>query len=179
MVDKIELLAILEDERRRHPQMEACDLQKLLVQAALGGDHMLTDRGRMADGLADEWANLPAIPPDSAWPAIQPIDPGGRTARLHLAPCLARGVVLEDLVEMLWSQPRKHGTRARFDRLWAEALQLARLGRAGLDPRSLEAFDTPESLPHHSPGYGPVAYRVINDVSDPRIRARLVDWRLV
>ena len=176
MVHKIDLLAIIEDERRRHPHMEICDLQKLLVQASLGGDHMLVDRGRLARGLAVEWSGLPAVPPGSALPVVQPIDPQGRTARLHLAPCKARGISLEDLVKLLWHQSRKQGTRDRFDRLWDEAVRLARLGLIGWRTGALVAAGFPVALPHHGPNYGPVAYRVLNDLTDPRIRTRLAEW---
>ena len=140
---------------------------------------MLASRDRLTRGLASEWSGLPAVPPSSALPAIQLIDPYGRTARLHLAPCKARGVLLDALVDMLWSQPRKQGARAQFERLWQEALRLTRLGRSGFDPAPVEAADFPDSLPHHSPGYGPVSYRVINDLTDPNTQERLGQWGLL
>ena len=179
MVHKIELLAIIKDERRRHPLLEICDLQKLLVQASLGGDHMLADREWLTQGLAAEWSSLPVAPPDSALPAVQPIDTDGRVMRLHLAPCKACGIAFDDLVEMLWNQPRKQGTRDRFDQLWQEALRLTRLGHSVFDLAAVEAAGFPDSLPHHSPGYGPVSYRVINDLTDPSIRVRLAEWGLL
>ena len=176
MGDTRTLEAILDYERTRHPEMTARDVQKLIYQSAFGGDHLLTDRGRFETALRQEWACLLAETVDAS--ILQSIDPEGRVARIHLAPCAAAGVRIEDLADVLWSQPRRDGARSTFDRRWEEVVCLARAGRIPFAADALSRLAFPEDLPHHSDAYGRTSYRIVNDLSDAATRARLAELGL-
>jgi hypothetical protein len=176
MDDKLELLAIIKDELRRHPRMGPEDLRKLIAQSVFGGDHLLEDVDRFLRGLRGEWAALSGKAVDGG--AIQRIDPGGKTARLHLAPCKAVGIEVSALADFLVSQPRKRGRRAVFDARWSDVIALATRARIPFDPDVLPDLATLEALPHHSAGYGFAAYRIVNDITAPGIAAQIRLWGL-
>jgi hypothetical protein len=176
MDDKTDLLAIIEEDLRRHPRAGPKDLCKLVAQSVLGGDHLLGDAVRFRRALRSEWDALPSGPRRAA---IQPIDPDGRTARIHLAPCREAGIDPECLADLLLSQPRKAGTREAFAARWREVIELAGDGRIPFDPTSLAEFEALAEMPHHSDAYGLAAYRVLNDITDPAVAGRLRAWRLL
>jgi len=176
MGDTRTLEAILDREREEHPEMTAGDVQKLVYQSVFGGDHLLTDRGRFETALRQEWDCLPAE--TGAASILQSIDPEGRVARIHLAPCAAAGVRIEDLAEVLWSQPRRDGARRTFDRRWEEVIRLGRVGRIPFAADVLSGLGFPEGFPHHSDGYGHTSYRIVNDLSDATTRGRLAELGL-
>jgi len=179
MGDTSALQAILEAERTRHPRMTACDVQKLIYQSVFGGDHALVDRDRFADALRTEWDGLADIDTSVADSLLQMIDAEGRVARIHLAPCKACGIDAKALIDVLWSQPRRGGTRSHFDCRWEEIVHLAATGRIPFSSTELSEFGFPDDLPHHSADYGPTSYRIINDVSDPATRRGLTELRVL
>ncbi len=180
MNDKTDLLAIIMDEFRRHPQMGAEDLRKLIVQSVLGGDHLLNDLDLFRRELLREWSTIPIEPIEPIGrETIQRIDPAGRTARVHLVPCRARGVAVDALADLLAEQPRKRGERSEFVARWEVVVDLARAGRIPFDPSELSDLAALERLPHHSPGYGFAAYRVINDITLPKVANRLREWGIL
>jgi len=176
MGDKVDLLAIIEDELRWHPRMGPQDLRKLVAQSVFGVDHLLDDPDRFRRALRREWDRLP--PPTEAEPAVQRIDPDGRTARLHLVPCRVAGVSLDALGDLLVGQRRKAGRRHDDLARWREVVALAAAGRLPFSARALAGLEEIEDLPHHSAAYGFAAYRVVNDVRDPSIADRLAAWGL-
>jgi hypothetical protein len=173
MGDKTALLAVIETERQLHPRMGGPDLQKLIYQSVFGGDHLLVDPVRFAAGVREEWAWLADGAPAAAGPALQSIDPEGRTARIHLAVCARRGIDVERLIDFLSGQDKKDGRRADYVRRWRETIELAAAGSIPFDAEELERVGFPEAAPHHSPGYGPASYRIVHDVTDPRSVADL------
>jgi len=170
MDDKLDLLAVLEVEFDRHPRLDAEDLRKLIVQSVFGGDHLLDDPERFRDDLIHEWR---AVHRQEKGLAIQPISPDGRTARIHLAACKAAGIDVGELAGMLLAQPRRRGTKEGFVARWRLAVELAAEGRIPICSKLLEALALDDRLPHHSKGYGPAAYRVINDLCEPGTAAWL------
>lgn len=172
MVDKADLLAVIDEECSLHPRMTAGDLQKLVYQGVFGGDHGMHDRPRFLGALRREWDG-PRSEVQGEAPPLQVIDPDRQTARLHLRPCKSRGVSFDAMVDLLLSQPLKKGCRKRFDALWIEAIRLARQARIPFDPNTLASLSFPSGLPHHSQSYGPAAYRIVNDITNPKTRADL------
>ena len=173
MSDTSGLAEILEVERARHPRMTGADVQKLIYQSVLGGDHALIDRERFTVGVRREWDVLEDAGLRQRGPILQSIDPAGCVARIHLGPCAAAGVDRDGLIEVLWQQPRCGGTRRQYDRRWQEIVGLAAAERIPFSADELTALGFPEDLPHHSETYGPTSYRVVNDLSDPSTRTRL------
>jgi len=153
-----------------HPRLAPVDLQKLLLQAVFGGDHLLLDPKRFRRALREEWSRLDASL-GGAVPPLQVIDPGGRTARLHLGPCRGRGVSVDEVSRFLLSQPLKGGTADRLGSLWAEVVDLALRGVVPFDAQTLAAVSFPSSPVHHSSGYGPAAYRIVHDLTEPATAA--------
>lgn len=173
MADKNALLDVIAAERARHPRMAVCDLQKLIYQSVFGGDHLLDDPERYAGALREEWEGLSIDGPLAAEPALQLIDPGGRTARIHLAACKGLGVDSNRLIELLVGQGRKQGRRSDYVRRWNETIALAAAGRIPFSVDELGRIDCPGDTPHHGPDYGPTSYRIVNDASDPAMDERL------
>lgn len=176
MNDKAGLLAILDDEFRRHPAATGQDVLKLIVQSIFGGDHLLTDPKRFRKDLLEEWEGISdrGVRPH----AIQPISPDGRVARIHLIPCKAAGIDVGELIDALVGQPMKDGRREAFDALWQAVIELAAEGRLPISQDVLRHLSALEGLPHHSSTYGPAAYRILNDMSDPGMAASLKAWEL-
>jgi hypothetical protein len=171
MGERGRLIEILKAELRLHPGLAAADLEKLVYQATFGGDHLLRDPARFEQDLRAEWDRLPVASGINTEPALQLIDPSLRTARLHLRPCRALGIEVEDLAAALSSQPLKNGTQARFERLWSLVLEVARAGEIDL-PTQASPLQAPAGSPgHHTAGYGRAAYRLVNDLTDPSTAA--------
>jgi hypothetical protein len=158
------LEGIVRAELRLHPHLAPVDLQKLLLQAVFGGDHLFVNPKRFRRALREEWSRLDASL-GGAIPPLQAIDPGGRTARLHLGPCRGRGISVDEVSRFLLSQPPKGGTVDRLGSLWDEVVDLARCGRIPFDAQTLAVLPFPSSPAHHSSGYGPAAYRIVHDLT--------------
>jgi len=171
MVHTKRLVQIIEGELAQHPRMTAQDLQKLVYQGIFGADHLLVDPSRFADALRMEWSKLPNS--TESQPVLQTIDPAGRTARLHLAPCKARGVRVEEVASFLQRQPPKNGRRRDFEERWREAVNLAGEGKIPFLLCELSRMPFPLEVPHHSRRYGTAAYRVVNDLTETAIRVDL------
>jgi len=176
MNDKLGLLAIIDEEFRRHPGMGPEDLRKLIVQSVFGGDHLLGDIERFRCDFLREWAEIGVGCPGGS--AIQMIDPRGKTARVHLVACKQRDIDAISLVEALIAQPKKGGRQADFEARWRLVLRLAEEERLRFCPHELSNLAELEGLPHHSPGYGHASYRILHDVTDLKMADRLALWGL-
>jgi hypothetical protein len=167
MAHKSALLDVIAVERARHPRMDERDLQKLIYQSVFGGDHLLDDPERYARSLREEWVGLSIDDPRTARPALQSIDPQGKTARIHLGACKAMGIDVDRLIELLVGQGRKHGRRSDYERRWNVTIALAAAGRISFSADELARVGHPNGAPHHGPDYGPASYRIVNDASNP------------
>ena len=131
----------------------------------------MADPVRFREGLAGEWGRI--SPGERGEDAIQPIDPEGRVARIHLAPCKAQGISVQVLADLLLSQAPRNGRQADYLRRWEAVVCLAAEGKLPFDPKSLSDLSKIEGLAHHSRSYGFAAYRVINDLTDERVSSAL------
>ena len=173
MTDNGIFLTILRQESRRHPQLQAVDLQKLVYQAVFGGNHILDHRERFRVGLLAEWDTI--TEELEVGKAIQLIDPDGRVARVHLGPCRRIGMDPERLADRLLAQPRMHGTTEAYEALWARAVATAETGLTPVGADALRAVGIVDSPPHHSATYGPTSYRLIHDLDTPGTRRWLAE----
>ena len=153
---------LIAEEVDRHPAMTASDLHKLVMQACFGGDHCLNDADRFAAELAEEWDDLPLSGPTQH--ALQRIHPAGRVARLHLAPCKARGLSQRDVSTLLLSQPLKRGHQESFEWAWATVLHCARTQAIPFSVDQLMQVRVHDEIGHHSTVYGFASYRVLNNI---------------
>jgi len=151
--------------------MTGQDVRKLVVQACLGGDHLLRDRVSFAEGFAREWTRI------DAWggrrDVLQPIHPTGTVARIHLAPCKAIGLSQRQVLDLLLAQPLKCGHRSGLDWAWATILQSARSGDVPFAYEALAAVPLEGEVTHHSAAYGSASYRVLNDLRHRATRETL------
>ena len=169
MAEREHLLEIVRTEIHLHPNLTEEDLWKLLHQAAFGCDHLLLDPEAFVRDLRAEWGRLAVGPDRSDEPLLQVIDPARRTARLHLRPCSSAGISLDAVSSFLVSQPMKRGKEDQFENLWSLVEALKRDGAIDLlfhAPPREEGLRAP--IGHHSPRYGAVSYRVINDLTERR-----------
>jgi len=153
---------VIADEIQRHPKMTVRDLHKLVVQGCFGGDHLLRSPDAFVDGFAMEWDRL--TNDASQETALQPIHPSGRVARIHLGPCKAMGLSHHDLSRFLLSQPSKSGHREACEWAWAMVLHSARSGEIPFSYDQLTQLRLSDEITHHSPDYGPAAYRIVNNL---------------
>lgn len=160
-------LAIVAQHMRRYPGWEADDLYKLSMQAALGAEHAVRDPQTARQRLLRE---IERLGPGTDEPAVDPISPDGRLARVHLRPFLAAGGDPESLLEAFLATARAHrAAPGRLRRLWSYLLA------AAPDPPPFERAALTECLAryatagypavHHSPAYSAryrPAYRVVD-----------------
>jgi hypothetical protein len=142
--------------------MMARDLHKLVVQACLGGDHLLEDKSRFCESLEKEWDAMPENSPPKD--AIQRIHPSGTVARLHLASCKAVGLSQRDVSRLLLEQPLKEGRMEALQWAWAMVVQGARFGEIPFVHDELVRILPDEAVTHHSAQYGPASYRILNNL---------------
>lgn len=148
--------------------MELADLQKLVYQAVFGIDHLLEDRVDFANELSREWGALDPLA-GAKEKVLQVIDPAKQRGRIHLRACKTRGVKIDELTRLLVEQEPAGGTKERFARLWSLAGELAQEGAIPFSRESFAALPFPETLPHHSSGYGKAFYRVVNNLTAPEV----------
>ncbi|MFC2078587.1 hypothetical protein ACFLSZ_01250 [Candidatus Bipolaricaulota bacterium] len=153
---------IVADEHQRHPNMTVRDLHKLVYQACFGGDHLLRNPTAFVSSLETEWDHLSIAA--SSGTALQPIHPSGRLARIHLGPCKAMGISRHDLSQLLLSQPLKGGHHEAYEWAWAAVLHCARSGEIPFSHDQLLQIRLSDEICHHSPDYGPAAYRIVTDI---------------
>ncbi len=79
---------LLGQHLKRYPQMTLADIYKLLHQAAMGPGHSIENEATARAALLEECARM-GVGPDE--PAIDPISPDGRLARVHLRAWTAAG----------------------------------------------------------------------------------------
>ncbi|MBU1049526.1 hypothetical protein KKG90_05815 [Candidatus Bipolaricaulota bacterium] len=153
---------IIADEYQRHSLMTARDLQKLVYQACFGCDHLLRSSDNFVRDLAMEWDGLTGAALDGT--VLQRIHPLSKVARLHLGPCKGMGLSHYDLSRLLLAQPLKAGHRESYEWAWAMILHSARANEIPFSFEQLACVQPTDDIGHHSPEYGPAAYRIINNL---------------
>lgn len=142
--------------------MTVRDLHKLVYQACFGCDHLLRSSDSFVKDLATEWDGLAGDVLQGT--ALQRIHPLSKVARLHLGPCRSMGLSHYDLSRLLLAQPLKAGHRQSFDWAWAMILHSARAEEIPFSYDQLAIVHPSDDVGHHSPDYGPAAYRIINNL---------------
>jgi len=78
---------VFQAQLQRYPAMQIQDLYKLVYQATMGNEHLLTDSAAVHDYLIRE---LESIQASAAEPLLEEISPDGEVVRLNLRPFKAR-----------------------------------------------------------------------------------------
>ena len=151
----------------RHPQAEAQDVYKLLVQATLGAEHAAPSEAAALAWMEKELATMGEGP---AEPLVEPIRPDGALVRVHLRTFIARGGDGRKLAQAFAATGRrKFGTRAELAERWEQVVELARLGKFPFDEAAARSFGEKMRAAewpavHHSKIFGATyrpAYRVV------------------
>ncbi|MDZ7289632.1 MAG: hypothetical protein ONB44_10615 [candidate division KSB1 bacterium] len=158
---------LMSAQLQRYPAMQVQDLYKLVFQAALGNEHLMTDSARIHDYLIQE---LESIPASSDEPLLQEISPDGEVVRLNLRPFKAQQGDHRVLFQAMMQTARTfQKSQERLERFLRYLEQMAASGAISFDAQAMHSFfhemrDKGYPAVHHSAiyeeKYAP-AYRVI------------------
>jgi hypothetical protein len=158
---------VLLSQAHHRPSWQLQDVYKLAFQVALGSEHAAPGEAAARHWLEQEIAALGAGPAD---PAIEPISPDGRLARLNLRPYLASGGSPDALLHaFLRTAALWHGQRPDLQQYLAWALDLISTSAFAFPSAEAQSFfqtmaEAGFPPAHHSPTYRDIyrpAYRVI------------------
>lgn len=158
---------VLKRHFARYPRMQIDDAYKLIHQACLGSQHLISDIAQADAQLARELAALTEGPPE---PTIDPISPDRRIVRVHLRPYMSNGGDPDSLIQAFVRTANEfEGSIDQLRAYWrwfGEDVMSGRLALAGEPLREfsarMETLDYPAV--HHSEAYRAAyrpAYRVI------------------
>lgn len=159
--------AIVLSELRQHPKMEVQDLYKLVLQAAMGNEHVMTDAKELRKDLDDELATAEMAGDE---PEVQPLVSDSSLVRINLRAFKAHKKDAGALIEaMLKTAAMFQQNPAVFRMYWNEVEALATDKLIPFKISDLHAFFTRmegQGFPavHHSKAYEDAyhpAYRVI------------------
>lgn len=152
---------------QRYPAMQIDDLYKLVYQAALGNEHLMTDSAMVHGYLVKE---LKGIHASSAEPLLEEISPAGEIVRLNLRPFKARHGDHRALFRAMMQTARNfQKSPERLEQYWRDLEQMASSGALAFDNAAMQSFlremrEKDYPAVHHSAvyeeKYAP-AYRVI------------------
>ncbi|MBN2548538.1 MAG: hypothetical protein JXB15_05255 [Anaerolineales bacterium] len=161
------LLAIWINHSIRYPAWQLQDLYKLLVQAALGSEHAVSDPPSAQRWLERELGEMGAGPDE---PIFDPITPDERMIRVHLRSFLAAGCHPQSLLEaFLATATTYHGSREQLASWCSLAIEMCQNGDLPFNAQEAQAFfaemgENGYPAVHHSPVYQRLyhpAYRVV------------------
>lgn len=98
---------LLGQHLQRYPQMALADIYKLLHQAAMGPGHAIADAAKARSALREECDRVAGTGGSPEDPAIDPISPDGRLARVHLRAWIAGGRDVDALADALLRTARE------------------------------------------------------------------------
>lgn len=160
---------------QRYPALQIEDLYKLVYQAALGNEHLMTDSAMVHDYLINELASLDTSSLEPLW---EEISPDGEVVRLNLRPFKARQGDQRALFHAMRQTARNfEKSPERLEQYWRDLEQMAKSGTLAFETATMQSFfqemrETGFPAVHHSPvyqeKYAP-AYRVILKKFAPRI----------
>jgi hypothetical protein len=159
--------AVITAQLQRHPAMQIQDLYKLVYQATLGNEHMMTDSAMVHDHLIQE---LKSVQADSAEPLLEEFSPDGEVVRLNLRPFKARHGDHHALFQAMMQTARNfQKSPGRLARYLAQLEQMAASRDIPFNAAAVKSFfremrEKGYPAVHHSAAYKEQyapAYRVI------------------
>lgn len=152
---------------QRYPAMQVEDLYKLVFQAAMGNEHLMTDSAAVHGYLIHEMESIQA---SSEEPLLEEISPDGEVVRLNLRPFKAQNGDHQELFSaMMQTAHAFQKSPERMEQYWRDLEQMAKSGAIAFDAAAMQSFFREmreKGFPavHHSAvyeeKYAP-AYRVI------------------
>jgi hypothetical protein len=173
--EKSSLQKLISTQLQRYPAMQLQDLYKLVFQAAMGNEHLMTDSAMVHDYLIKELASIDAA---SAEPLLEEISPGGEVVRLNLRPFKAQNGDHHALFQAMLQTARTfQKSPENLERHLSELENMAASGVLAFDAAAMQSFFREmreKGFPavHHSAVYEErykPAYRVILKTKSPRL----------
>jgi hypothetical protein len=159
--------AVITAQLQRYPAMQIQDLYKLVYQAALGNEHLMTDSAMVHDYLIRE---LQSVQADSSELLLEEISPDGAVVRLNLRPFKAQHGDHRALFQAMMQTARTfQKSQERLGRYLSDLEQMAASGDIPFEADAVQSFfremrENGYPAVHHSAvykeRYAP-AYRII------------------
>ena len=122
----------------RYPNLELIDLYKLLHQSALGASHASAADDILEKEFNLEWDNLTGVHVE---PAIDPISPDGKIARIHLRSYLSQDYSKDDLLMAFIRTANAHnGSQEKLKKFCNCLRDLSKAKQLPFNPQDTEAF---------------------------------------
>ncbi|MDC1311637.1 hypothetical protein N8Z26_04205 [Burkholderiales bacterium] len=124
----------------RYPNLELRDLYKLLHQSALGASH-----ANATDDVLEKEFNLELdnLCETHVEPAIDPISPDGKIARIHIRSYLAQKYSTENLLSAFIQTTKNHnGSKEKLQKFCNCLKDLSKARQLPFSPEETEAFVT-------------------------------------
>ena len=122
----------------RYPNLELIDLYKLLHQSALGASHASAADDILEKEFNLEWDNLTGVHVE---PAIDPISPDGKIARIHLRSYLSQDYSKDDLLMAFIRTANAHnGSQEKLKKFCNCLRDLSIAKQLPFNPEDTEAF---------------------------------------
>ncbi len=172
--EKSSFQKLITAQLQRYPAMQIQDLYKLVYQAALGNEHLMTDSAMVHNYLIHE---LESVQASSAEPLLEEISPDNAVVRLNLRPFKARNGDHHALLQAMMQTARTfQKSQGRLARYLSHLEQMADSGAIPFDAKAMQTFlgemrEKNYPAVHHSGAYGEKyspAYRVILKKYVPR-----------
>jgi hypothetical protein len=158
---------VVHAQLQRYPAMQNEDLYKLVFQAALGNEHLLTDSAMVHDYLIRE---LESIQASAVEPLLEEISADGEVVRLNLRPFKAQQGDHRSLFQAMMQTARTfQKSPEHLEQYWRDLEQMANSGAMAFDAAAMQSFfreirEKGYPAVHHSAVYAEKyapAYRVI------------------
>jgi len=166
---------VVHGQLQRYPAMQIQDLYKLVHQATMGNEHLMTDSATVHGYLIHEMENIQA---SSDEPLLEEISPDSEVMRLNLRPFKARQGDHRVLFQAMMQTTRTfQKSPQRLEQYWRDLEQMAKSGAIAFDATAMQSFFREmreQGFPavHHSAiyeeKYAP-AYRAILKKYTPRV----------
>ena len=115
-LDSLGLLELIEQHLGWYPRMKLRDVYKLIYQAVLGSEHLVSSSDEFSRHLQLEYERLQ---PDSSQQLFEPLRPDGSLFRLNLRPYKSLQLGLARLISPLLLTPQlASGTQAELQASW-------------------------------------------------------------
>jgi hypothetical protein len=161
------LKKLLDRQLLRYPVMEIQDLYKLLYQAAMGSEHVLSEFAAARSRIQDEINSFTG----GGNVRCESISPDGTIFRIHLRPFAENPDHLDAIGEaFVLTYRSSEGSTARLRLFWSAVEQICSAGHLPFEPFQLRQFffqqeDNHFAAVHHSSRYHKAyrpAYRVVS-----------------
>jgi len=153
---------VVHEQLQRHPAMQIQDLYKLVYQATMGNEHLMTDSAAVHDYLIQELASIQAA---AAEPLLEEISPDDEVVRINLRPFKARQGDQRILFQAMMQTARTfQKSQDRLERHLRELEPTAYFDAAAMQAYFREMRDKGCPAAHHSAVYAErykPAYRVL------------------